>query len=179
LHLVSTGGGPTPGAAARALDRRALADLAAPVVAGGSRMKWVTRARPKVDRVACPWLIRKWIDADAEFLFVPPEQVLAVAEREGAISFDAPSARFDHRDGRCTFEVLLSHYALDDPALVALAAIVHGADVTGEEDYTPQSHGLKAIAEGFQLTHADDHEILVREFAVYDALYTWCRSQTS
>ena len=142
-------------------------------------MKWVTRARPKVDRVACPWLIRKWIDPEAEFLFVPTDQVLAVAEQETALSFDAPGARFDHQDGLCTFEVLLRHYAIDDPALAELARIVHGADVTGEEDYTPESRGLKAIAEGFQLTYLDDHEILAREFSVYDALYTWCRSRAA
>jgi hypothetical protein len=142
-------------------------------------MKWVTRARPKVDRVACPWLIRKWIDPEAEFLFVPTERVLAVADQENALSFDAPGARFDHQDGRCTFEVLLRHYAIDDPALADLARIVHGADVTGEEDYTPESRGLKAIAEGFQLTYPDDHEILAREFSVYDALYTWCRARTA
>jgi hypothetical protein len=140
-------------------------------------VKWVTRARPKVDRVACPWLVRQFIDPEAEFLFVPPDQVLAVAERDSAISFDAPGARFDHRDGRCTFEVLLAHYRLDDPALAQLARIVHGADVSGEEDYTPESRGLKAIAEGFQLAYADDHEILVREFAVYDALYAYCQRQ--
>src|SRR5829696_8186758 len=140
-------------------------------------VKWVTRARPKVDRVACPWLIRKFIDPQAEFLFVVPDHVLAVAEREGAISFDSPGARFDHRDGCCTFEVLLAHYDVDDPALAALARIVHGADVTGEEDFTPESRGLKAIAEGFQLAYPDDHEILQREFAVYDALYTWCQAR--
>jgi hypothetical protein len=140
-------------------------------------MKWITRARPKVDRVACPWLIRKLIDPQAEFLFVPADQVLATAEREGAISFDAPGARYDHRDGRCTFEVLIGEYGLTDPALAEMARIVHGADVTGEEDYAPESRGLKAIAEGFQLTYPDDHEILAREFAVYDALYTWCQAR--
>jgi hypothetical protein len=140
-------------------------------------MRWVTRVRPKVDRVACPWLIRKWIDPEAEFLFVPPDQVLAVAEREGALSFDAPGARFDHRDGLCTFEVLLAEYRLDDPAVGALARIVHGADVSGDEDHTPESRGLKAVAEGFQLLLSDDHEILDREFVVYDALYAWCRSR--
>lgn len=142
-------------------------------------MQWVTRARPKVDRVACPWLIRQFIDPDAEFLFVPPDQVLAVAEREHALSFDAPGARFDHRDGRCTFEVLMVEYRLDAPGLAELARIVHGADVSGDEDCTPESRGLKAIAEGFQLTYADDHEILQREFAVYDALYTWCRGRVA
>jgi len=142
-------------------------------------VKWVTRARPKVDRVACPWLVRRFIDPEAEFLFVPPDEVLAVAAREDAISFDAPAARFDHRDGRCTFEVLLAQYGLDDPALAALGRIVHGADVSGEEDYTPESRGLKAIAEGFQLAHADDQEILRHEFAVYDALYAWCRARVA
>src|SRR5439155_4802394 len=112
-------------------------------------MKWVTRERPKTDRIACPWLIRKLIDTDAEFLYVPAGDVLAVAEREEAYSYDAPDARYTHRDGLCTFEVLAQEYAVDDPAVGLLARIVHGADVAGDEDVTPESRGLKAVAEGF------------------------------
>src|SRR5215218_7809272 len=117
-------------------------------------MKWVTRARPKTDRIACPWLIKKFIDPEAEILYVDPETVLEVAERGEAYSFDAPEARYTHRDGKCTFEVLIEEYGLEgDPALVHLARIVHGADIAGDEDVTPQSAGLKAIAEGFPLLY--------------------------
>lgn len=140
-------------------------------------MKWVTRRRVKVDRVACPWLIRKFIDPQAEFLFAPPEEVLAVAQREGAISFDAPGARYTHCGGLCTFEVLLEEHGLSEPGLPELARIVHGADIAGEEDATPQSAGLKAIAEGFSLLHDDDHAILAQAFPIYDALYAWCRAR--
>jgi hypothetical protein len=137
-------------------------------------MKWVTREHPKTDRIACPWLIRKHIDPDAEFLFVAPGEVLAVAEREGALSFDAHGARYDHRDGLCTFEVLLEEYALDDPALQRLARIVHGADVTDDRDATPESRGLLAVAEGFALLELGDHRQLELSLPVYDALYAWC-----
>ena len=104
-------------------------------------MKWVTRERPKTDRIACPWLIRNFIDKDAEFLYVPADQVLEVAEREGAHSYDAPGAEYTHRDGLCSFEVLLEDYGLDDPALQLLGRIVHGADVADDRDATPQSRG--------------------------------------
>src|SRR5215204_3483567 len=100
-------------------------------------MKWVTRARPKTDRIACPWLIRRFIDPDAEILYVPKEEVLSIAEREGAYSFDAPGARYDHRDGLCTFEVLIEDYELDDAALSRLAQIVHAADIDSELESDP------------------------------------------
>jgi hypothetical protein len=142
-------------------------------------MKWVTRERPKTDRIACPWLIRSFIDPDAEFLFVPAGEVLAVAEREGAHSYDAPGAEYTHRDGLCSFEVLVADYGLDDPALVRLAGIVHGADVAGDRDATPESRGLLAVAEGFHLLELGDHRQLELSLPVYDALYRWCQEQVS
>jgi hypothetical protein len=141
-------------------------------------MKWVTRERPKTDRIACPWLIRKFIDPEAEFLYVPSDTVLEVAECEGAYSYDAPGARYTHRHGLCTFEVLVEEYAIDDPAVHRLAQIVHGADVSGDEDTTPESRGLKAVAEGFHLLGLDDdHRQLELSLPVYDALYAWCRRE--
>jgi hypothetical protein len=140
-------------------------------------VKWVTRERPKTDRIACPWLIRTFIDPDAEFLFVPPGEVLAVAEREGALSYDAPDARYTHRDGLCSFEVLVDEYQLDDPALARLARIVHGADIAEDRDATPQSRGLLAVAEGFSLLDVGDHRQLELSLPVYDALYAWCRHE--
>ena len=137
-------------------------------------MKWVTRERPKTDRIACPWLIRRFVDPEAEFLFVPPTDVLDVAEREGAHSFDAPGARYTHRDGLCSFEVLIEEYGLDDPALGRLARIVHGADIAEDRDATPESRGLLAIAEGFALLDLGDHRQLELSLPVYDALYAWC-----
>jgi hypothetical protein len=140
-------------------------------------MKWVTRERAKVDRVACPWLIRNFIDPEAEFLFVPAEDVLAVAERESAHSYAAPGARTTHHDGKCSFEALVEHYELTDPALKRLARIVHGAHVAEDQWDSPEAPGLKAIAEGFAMLLTDDHEKLEREFIVYDALYAWCRAK--
>lgn len=141
-------------------------------------MKWVTRERPKTDRIACPWLIRNFVDVDADFLYVPADQVLTVAEREGAISYDATGARYTHRDGLCTFEVLVDDYALDDPALQLLGRIVHGADITDDRDATPQSRGLLAIAEGFHLLDLPDQRQLELALPVYDALYAWCQHET-
>ena len=141
-------------------------------------MKWVTRERPKTDRIACPWLIKRFIDSDAEFVYVPADQVLAVAEREGGYSYDAPDARYTHRDGLCSFEVLVEEYQIADPAVHLLARIVHGADVSEDRDATPQSPGLQAIAEGFHhLIPDDDHRQLQLEWPVYDALYAWCKHQ--
>lgn len=141
-------------------------------------MKWVTRERPKTDRVACPWLIRKFIDPGAEILYVPADRVLGAAGREGAHSFDAPGAEYHHRGDQCTFEVLLQEFNLEgDPALRLLAKIVHGADIQGEEDATPQSPGLRAIAEGLVEVEPDDGKILETGSRVYDALYAWCRRQ--
>jgi hypothetical protein len=143
----------------------------------GLTMKWVTRERPKTDRIACPWLIRNFIDSDAEFLYVPAEHVLDVADREGAHSYDAPGAEFTHRDGLCSFEVLVDEYAIDDPAVKMLARIVHGADVAEDRDATPQSLGLLAIAEGFHLLELGDHRQLELSLPVYDALYAWCKGE--
>lgn len=140
-------------------------------------MQWVTRERPKTDRIACPWLILNFIDPDAEFLYVPADQVLAVAEREHAISFDAPGARYTHRDGLCSFEVLVEEYEITDPAVQLLARVVHGADVAEDRDATPQSRGLLAVAEGFHLLALDDHRQLELSLPVYDALYAWCRNE--
>src|SRR5438105_2906822 len=143
-------------------------------------MKWVTRERPKTDRIACPWLIRKYIDPDAEFLYVPAGDVLEVAAREGANSYDAPGARYTHIDGQCTFEVLVAEYRIDDPAVTLLARIVHGADIADDRDATPESRGLLAVAEGFHyLIPDDDHRQLETELPVYDALYAWCQKQVS
>ena len=141
-------------------------------------MKWVTREHPKTDRIACPWLIKNFIDADAEFLYVAAEEVLAVADREGAHSYDAKGARYTHRDGLCSFEVLVEEYEISEPAVHLLARIVHGADVAEDRNATPQSPGLQAVAEGFHyLVPDDDHRQLELEWPVYDALYEWCKRQ--
>lgn len=140
-------------------------------------MKWVTRANVKVDRVACPWLITRFIDDEAEFGFVPAEQVLAVAEREGALSFDAPGARYAHRDGKCTFEILIEEHNLVAPGLDYLARIVHAADLAGEETSVPEGPGLKAIAEAFALSVESDVERQRLQWPLYDALLAWCARQ--
>jgi hypothetical protein len=141
-------------------------------------MKWITREKVKVDRVACPWLIRKFVDPQAEFLFVPAEQVLERARREGATPFDVPDVELGHHEGRCSFEAILAKYGLSDPALGLLGQIVHGADVTPDLYGRPEAPGLKAVAEGFRhLGLADDHEVLAREWVVYDALYAYCQRQ--
>ena len=141
-------------------------------------MKWVTREHPHTDRVACPWLIRTFIDPDAEIVYVPHDQVLQYAAREGATSFDAPGARYTHRDGLCSFEVLIEDYRLGrDPALALMARVVHGADVSEDRDATPQSRGLLAIADGFALLGLDDQRQLELELPVYDALYAWAQDQ--
>jgi hypothetical protein len=140
-------------------------------------VQWVTRERPKTDRIACPWLIRKFIDPDAEMVYVPRDQVLSYAAEKGARSFDAPGAEFTHRDGKCTFEVLVEEFSIDDPAVARLARIVHGADISGELDAAPQSAGLLAIAEGFGRVEQDDLRLLALELPVYDALYEWCKLQ--
>jgi hypothetical protein len=141
-------------------------------------MKWVTRARPKTDRIACPWLIRRFIDRDAQILYAPKDDVLAVAEREGAVSFDAPGARYTHRDHKCTFEVLIDEHNLDEnAALVRLARIVHAADIESDLDSDPAGPGLLAIGLGGLEVEADDHQLLERASFVYDALYAWCVQQ--
>jgi len=138
-------------------------------------MKWVTREGAKTDRVACPWLIRRFIDREAEFLFVPKDQVLPTARRENGKSFDAPGADYTHRGNLCTFEVLVEEFGLREPAVERLARIVHGADIDGERDVCPESAGLLAIALGFVRTSPDDHRKLELQFPLYDALYAYCR----
>jgi len=141
-------------------------------------MRWVTREHPRTDRIACPWLIRTFIDREAEIVYVGRDEVLGYAEREDAISFDAPGARFTHRDGLCSFEVLVEAYELGgDPALALMARVVHGADVSEDSDATRQSPGLEAIADGFALLGLDDHRQLELELPVYDALYAWARHE--
>ena len=141
-------------------------------------MKWVTRARPKVDRVACPWLIKRFVDPQAEFLYVPTDQVMEVAKRENAVPFDVENVELGHHGSECTFDAIIRKYNLTDPALQRLAPIVRGAD-TEAKDLTPESRGLEAIAEGFRLVYSDDHELLERELSVYDALYAYCQQTAS
>ena len=136
-------------------------------------MNWVTRARPKVDRIACPWLIKRFVDPEAVFLYVPGDQVMSVAEREGATPFDVPDVELGHHGSECSFDAIMKKYQLTDPVLGRLALIVRGAD-TAAKDLTPESRGLEAIAEGFRLTYEDDLEQLAAESAVYDALYAYC-----
>lgn len=141
-------------------------------------MKWITREKVKVDRVACPWLIKKFVDPKAEFLFVPTEKVLEIAEKEKAIPFDVPDVELGHHDGKCSFEAIVTKYGIDDPAIGLLAQIVHGADVSADLYGRPEAAGLKAIAEGFRyLGLKDDHRILEREFIVYEALYGYCQEK--
>ena len=138
-------------------------------------MLWITRSHVHVDRVACPWLIARFVDSQAEFLFVPSGQIEKVAKERGAIAFDAPGVELGHHEGRCSFESILLKYGLKDAALVRLAAIVHAADVDEDIDRDPLARGLEAIATGFSLRYPDDHANLERQFEVYDALYAWCR----
>jgi hypothetical protein len=141
-------------------------------------MKWITRANANVDRIACPWLITRFVDPDAQFLFVPADQVMATAERERAIPYDVPNVELGHVDSRCSFESIMRKYQLTDPALAELARIVHGADVSEDLNITPQSAGLAAIARGFALVHGEaDHDKIRLETPMYDALYAWCQSQ--
>ena len=143
-------------------------------------MKWVTRKNANVDRVACPWLIRRFVDPDAEFLYVPTEEVAAVAERESAIPYDVKDVELGHVDGRCSFESIMVKYGLTDPGLERLAKIVHGADVAADIDIVPEARGLKAIAYGFARVHGDDdHEKIRLETPMYDALYAWCQEQVA
>ena len=140
-------------------------------------MKWITRERVKVDRVACPWLIKKFVDPKAEFLFVPADQVLEVAEREAATPFDVEGVELGHHGPECSFDAIVKKYTIQDPAVHALAKIVRGAD-TAAKDLTPYSRGLEAVAEGFRhLGLKDDHEILAKEGVVYDALYAFCQQK--
>jgi hypothetical protein len=136
-------------------------------------MKWITREKARVDRIACPWLISRFIDRDPTFLFVPSDQVRQVAEREGAIPYDIPDVELGHHGERCSFDAFLDRYALKDPALQKLALIVRGAD-TEARTLTPESAGLYAAATGFQAIARDDHDNMTRQFPLYDALYAFC-----
>jgi hypothetical protein len=137
-------------------------------------MKWVTRERPKIDRVACPWLIKRFIDSEAEFLFVPPDDVARVARESGAIPFDVVGVELSHDGPRCSFDAFIDKYQLDDPALARLARVVRGAD-TERLDIEPQCAGLLAISLGLSRLFQDDHEQLRHGFVIYDALYAWLR----
>ncbi len=145
-------------------------------------MNWITRSNVKVDRVACPWLIKRFVDREAEFLFVPEDKLLEIADRENATPFDAsriPEVKLNHRGDRCTFEAILEDYNLTDPALQRLGLIVRAADVKGQEHVAPEGLGLRALAEGFAQIGISDKERLARQFSVYDALYEYARRQTS
>jgi hypothetical protein len=142
-------------------------------------MKWVTRSHVHVDRVACPWLISRFVDSDAEFFFVPASQVNKAAEELVATPFDAPGVELGHKDGKCSFETIIEHYGMTDKALLRLARIVHGADVAQDRESDPLAVGLEALAVGYSLRFPDDHENLERQFDVYDALYAWCRLQAA
>ena len=137
-------------------------------------MKWVTRERPKIDRIACPWLITRFIDKEAEFLYVPADQVLTVAETSGATPYDIPDVEYSHVGALCSFDAFISKHNLTDPALLQLAVIVRGAD-TARLDIAPQAAGLLALSLGLSHNFADDHAMLAQGMVMYDALYAWCR----
>jgi len=142
-------------------------------------MRWVTREDAKVDRIACPWLIKRFVDREADFLFVPADQVMDMAKAEEAIPYDVPGVELGHVDGRCSFESIILKYGLAvDPGLVELAKIVHAADVDQDIDTSPEGRGLQAIAKGFSILHGrDDHRKIVLENPMYDALYAWSRER--
>ena len=140
-------------------------------------MKWVTRSHVHVDRVACPWLISRFIDSEAEFIFVPKSRIDQVVKDTGAIPFDAPNVELGHKDGKCSFESIIDKYGLTDPALLRLAKIVHAADIDADLNSDKVAPGLEAIAVGYSLRFPDDNENLLHQFDVYDAPYSWCRLQ--
>lgn len=137
-------------------------------------MKWVTRERPKIDRIACPWLVARFIDSEAEFLYVPSKEVLKTAEETGAIPYDVSGVELTHDGELCSFDAILKKYKLEDPALQQLAAIVRGAD-TDRLDLAPQSAGLYALSLGLSQNFTNDHEMLKHGMVMYDALYAWCK----
>ena len=140
-------------------------------------MLWITRAHVKVDRIACPWLITRFIDSQAEFMFVAKNEIERLVEETDAIPFDAPGVELGHKDGLCSFESIIKKYDLTDPALLRLAKIVHAADVSADIDSDPIGRGLEAIATGYRLRFPDDTENMAVQFEVYDALYAWCQLQ--
>jgi hypothetical protein len=139
-------------------------------------MKWVTREKAKVDRIACPWLIKNFVDRDAEFLFVPADNLLAVAKETGAIPYDAPGVELGHHGDECSFDAIVHKYKIKDPAILEVAKVVRGAD-TKNRGLTPQSHGLNSIADGFRLITKDDFDNMSKQFYVYDALYAFFKAQ--
>jgi hypothetical protein len=139
-------------------------------------MKWVTREKAKVDRIACPWLIKKFVDSKAEFLFVPANKVLEVAKEKSAIPFDIPNIELGHHDDKCSFDAIIEKYDLKDPVLLELAKIVRAAD-TDRKELATESIGLEAIAEGFRQITKDDFDNMSKQFYVYDALYAYCESK--
>jgi hypothetical protein len=141
-------------------------------------MKWITREKARVDRIACPWLIQRFIDREAVFLFVPEREVMSAAAREGATPFDVPGVELGHHGERCSFDAFLERFRLDDPALRALAEIVRGAD-TDARQLAPESAGLYALATGFRAIARDDHDNLRLQFPAYDALYAFCRERVA
>lgn len=141
-------------------------------------MKWVTRSHVHVDRVACPWLIKRFVDSQAQFLFVPSASIGEVVQREGAIPFDTPGAELGHHNGQCSFEAIILKYGLKDKALLRLAKIVSAAD-NHRPEQDPIAAGLDAIAVGFSIRFPDDRENIEQQFAVYDALYAWCRLEVA
>lgn len=140
----------------------------------GGSSRWVTRERPKIDRIACPWLVARFVDPDAEFLYVPPNEVLGAAKAKDAVPYDVPDVHFSHEGELCSFDAFLRHYRLTDPALGDLAVIVRGAD-TARLDLAPQAAGLAAVSLGLSRNFRDDHEMLKHGMVLYDALYTWCK----
>jgi len=156
------------------LSKALVADCPARVVGSENQMRWVTRSHAQVDRIACPWLIRKFVDSEAEFTFVASSIVLEMAEKLDAIPFDVEGAELGHRGEKCTFDAIIERYQLKDPALLEMAKIVRGAD-TPARDLTPESPGLLAIAQGFRTITTNDFENMELQFPVYDALYAYCR----
>jgi hypothetical protein len=138
-------------------------------------MLWITRSHVHVDRIACPWLITRFVDSDADFLFVPASQIGKTVEETGGIPFDTPGVELGHQDGRCSFESIIQKYGLKEPGLLRLAKIVHAADVSADIDSDPIARGLEAIASGYSLRFPDNLENLEAQFEVYDAHYAWCR----
>ena len=138
-------------------------------------MIWITRSHVHVDRVACPWLITRFVDSDAEFMFVPKGEIDHIVKETGAIPFDTPGVELGHKEGRCSFESIILKYELKEPGLLRMAKIVHSADVEEDIEKDPIARGLEAIASGFSLRFPEDMENLEHQFDVYDALYAWCR----
>jgi hypothetical protein len=141
-------------------------------------MKWITREHAKVDRIACPWLIKYFVDNDAQFLFAPAHRVFEIAREQGAIPFDIPNVELGHHGEECSFDAIIRRYSLDknEPALLELAKIVRGAD-TPNRSLTPYSEGLAALASGFSIISKDDYDNMAKQFCVYDALYAFCKSK--